>query len=193
MLGQDKAEGGRTPIVSQQSFSLLFGLSSLPCVSKAASSKQKINRKFLAERCLAVFSGLHFSRQRKSRRQYSFVLSRDFLQYWEMQASENLSVFDSPQPNLRCHPAWRKLRPLCAYKHTLTVCNGVSAPAHILVSFLIALGSPFSQSLFTALPPSAARYGKKPKPTHSSATVFSIICTQIPFVNPSQRQLIIDN
>ncbi len=55
----------------------LFGLSSLPCVSKAASSARKINQKLLAERCFAVFSGL---------------------QYWEMQASENLLVFNSPQP-----------------------------------------------------------------------------------------------
>ena len=66
----NKAKGARTTIAPQQPFLLLFALSSLPCVSKAASSAPKIIQKFQAEGCFAVFSGLHFSRQRKTRRQY---------------------------------------------------------------------------------------------------------------------------
>jgi len=73
----NEAKGARTAIAPQQPFLLLFALSSLPCVSKAASSAPKIIQKFQAEGCYAVFSGLHFSRQRKTRRQY-FVYYQGF-------------------------------------------------------------------------------------------------------------------
>jgi hypothetical protein len=63
-------------------------LSSLSCASKAASFALKINQNFLAVGCFAVFSGLQFSRQRKSRREYFGVFSRDFLLYWKLQTSE---------------------------------------------------------------------------------------------------------
>ena len=51
-----KAERHQSPIASQPPLLLLFTLSSLPCVSKAASSALKTNQQFLAVRCYAVFS-----------------------------------------------------------------------------------------------------------------------------------------
>jgi len=98
----NEAKGAQTAIAPQQPFLLLFALSSLPCVSKAASSAPKIIQKFQAEGCYAVFSGLHFSRV--------------FLPNWEMQSSENLLGFEFPLPTtiLPC--------PLCPKRFRKSLC-----------------------------------------------------------------------
>ena len=54
------------PIASQRLFSVLFPLSSSPCVSKASSSAAKIPRKLLAVRCEAVFTEQRFVEARKT-------------------------------------------------------------------------------------------------------------------------------
>ena len=51
---------------------------------------------------------------------------------------------------LRCHPAWRKLAHFFAYRHTLTLDHGVSAPSYLLVSFRLALRCPFAAIFHTA-------------------------------------------
>ena len=60
---------------------MLFRLSSLPCVSKAASSVRKIPPKSSSERCSQFSRSWIFKRKEKSRRQYFVVLSRDFSKY----------------------------------------------------------------------------------------------------------------
>ena len=61
---------GRTTIALQPPLLVFFDLSSLPCVSKAASSASKTPQKTSAGGCYAVFASCLLSRQAKRRRQY---------------------------------------------------------------------------------------------------------------------------
>ena len=60
-----EADRSRVRTAYKRIFSPLFSLSSLPCVSKAASSANKIGRNYPAYRCIAVFAEQIFVKIRK--------------------------------------------------------------------------------------------------------------------------------
>ena len=78
---------------------MLFGLLSLPCVSKAASAAPKIPRKLLAQRCEAVFTELIFGEARKRPQGILAVFPRDFLQHRRKSARENRFELGVPKPD----------------------------------------------------------------------------------------------
>ena len=75
---QGSAEGNRTQPAPRRSFCPLFACFFLHCVSKAASSPPKIRAKFLSERCFAVFPEWPGSKTRKTPKEISVDIFKEF-------------------------------------------------------------------------------------------------------------------
>ena len=105
LLPRRGAENGRKfkprGVEPRQPLSRFFVIFSLCCPCLASARLRPPHRKpqqNLLLRGAKQFSQNCFSaRQVKFRREYLWIFSRDFPQYWRKAASENLSGFDSPR------------------------------------------------------------------------------------------------